>query len=90
VYVRLFEGDYRSLATDAGMFEKSVPDKVREGYFKVGCGVAVLMTREAQRALMAALDRVGNSVNQFAQHLNGGGRSVFTAELRNVQQEMRS
>lgn len=88
VYVRLSEVEYRSLASDAVMFGKNIPEMLREGYFRGGGGITVLMPSADTKALLVALSRVGNNLNQIARQLNQGSPQRFSEELRYAAEEL--
>jgi hypothetical protein len=70
------------------MFGKNVPEMLREGYFRGGGGITVLMPSVDTKALLVALSRVGNNLNQIARQLNQGSRQRFSAELQYAGEEL--
>ncbi len=80
VYIRLSLAEQRRLATDAEILGKTAPEVMKDVYFGRAPTVPLLASAD-QQALMVALARIGNNMNQIARHLNSGGRPTFQAEL---------
>lgn len=74
--VRFSAEQFERIKGDARSFGQSIPELLRSAYF----GRKKMMPRfsisDADR-IVAAINRVGNNVNQIAKHLNSGFREGF-------------
>lgn len=86
VYVRLTPAEHFRLAKDAAVRGCSLPEALRVGYFR-GAAVAPLLAAADARAILVALTRIGNNINQIARRLNGGWRGGFSGEFQAMKDE---
>lgn len=81
--VRFSAAQYERIKNDAINLGKSIPRLLRTAYFEGGVVSPIFSAADADR-IMAALNRIGNNVNQIAKHLNSGFREGFEPLLEDV------
>ncbi len=82
-HVRFTEDQYSQISDDARVYGKSIPDLLRAAYFGSLPPRPAFSVEDAKR-IVAAINRVGNNVNQIARHLNSGFRSGFAPVLDEI------
>ena len=79
--------EHQRLAADAETFGKSLPDMLRVGYFRGAPAAPLVAKREAQ-AILVALARLGNNVNQIARQVNSASRPTYASEFTALSEEV--
>ena len=71
VCVRLTLEQHQRVKGDAKVLGKSIPDMLRDAFFK--CQVVVpLLSADDAKGILVALTRIGNNINQIARRVNAG------------------
>jgi len=78
--VRFSREQFAKIENDANAFGKSVPDLLRSAYFAKKLEAPRFASIDADR-IVAAINRVGNNLNQIAKHLNTGFREGYQTLL---------
>lgn len=83
-HLRFTAEEYERLVTDAKTYGETIPNLIKAVYFKKKLPPPAMAKGDAERVL-AALNRIGNNVNQIARQLNAGFREGFTPQLADWQ-----
>ena len=86
ICVRFHSEQLNRLIRDTSLFGKSIPELLRTAYFK-GPLKSPLMAKSDQLAILVALNRIGNNINQIARQANMGFGSAFTEEFLACQEQ---
>jgi hypothetical protein len=88
-HLRFTADEYQRLVEDAKTYGDSIPNLIKAVYFKRKLPPPAMAKDDADRVL-AALNRIGNNVNQIARHLNAGFREGFTPQVTEMAEALRA
>lgn len=86
--VRFDEDEYIRICSDAKIFGETIPSVLKAVYFD-RLPKEPKFSKDDVIRIVAAINRVGNNVNQIARHLNSGSdQSQVMAVLRDVAEQL--
>ena len=87
--VRFTPEEYREIHVASIVYGKSIPDLLKSVFF---CNPPKqpVVSDENARAIIGALNRIGNNVNQLARQVNSGFREGFIVAFDDVRDDMRA
>lgn len=87
--IRFEEEEYIRVCSDAKIYGETIPGVMKAVYFERLPPDPKFSKDDAIR-IVAAINRVGNNINQIARHLNGGSdHSVVSPVLVDVAEQLR-
>jgi len=88
-HLRFSAEEYARLVEDARVYGDSIPNLIKAIYFKKKLLQPAMSKDDADRVL-AALNRIGNNINQIARQLNAGFREGFNPAVQEMAESLRA
>jgi hypothetical protein len=88
-HLRFSVEEYARLVEDAKVYGDSIPNLIKSVYFNKKLPQPAMSKDDADRVL-AALNRIGNNVNQIARQLNAGFREGFAPQVAEMAEALRA
>ena len=86
--IRFDEDEYIRLCNDAKIYGETVPGVLKAVYFE-RLPLGPKFSKDDAIRISAAINRVGNNINQIARHLNsGGGFTALNSVLTEVAEQL--